>query len=292
MQIAGGAGGIVQLRFDGKHGGQHLRVREGTQAIATGLAGLLSEGTVNLGCDVKTIQRRQVEANDNQTSGYLVTTASGAQYEARKVVISIPSQAYKRISFSPEDLLPSQHRAYASAAHYGTFIKYIVMFKTPWWRALGACGLSQSFKGPINHCRDTSVDEDENYALTCFVTSGPARRWSKQSEEQREREVLSQLGELFGTGYEPVKQESVATLESVWQHDEFAGLGCPFAAPGPGVLGQMGDGEICSPMYGDVCFVGTEFTDRWRGYMEGAMRSGKLGAEKVLASLKDQNWRQ
>ena len=36
---------------------------------------------------------------------------------------------------------------------------------------------------------------------------------------------------------------------------------------------------------GRIHFVGTETAFEWKGYMEGAVRSGERGAEEVLLSL-------
>lgn len=276
LEIARGALGIINLRYDGKHGGQHLRLREGTQSIALGLAGKLPSGTIHLGEAVTHVEH----ARDGRC---FATTNKGQRYAARRIIVSIPSPAYKNLSFAPS--LPREHHVYSTTARYGVFVKYICLFRTPFWRDKGACGLTQSFSGPLNHCRDTSVDDDENYALTSFVTSKPARRWLRLNEQDRRKAILQQLGALFDIGYERVLEELIDTMETDWQNDPWAGWGCPFAAPPTGVIGDADDGNLCSPMYGGICLVGTELTNNWRGYMEGALRSGRAGAEKIMAAF-------
>ncbi|KAK6375712.1 hypothetical protein LTS17_007534 [Exophiala oligosperma] len=276
LEIARGALGIVNLRYDGKHGPQHLRLQEGTQAVPVGMAKLLPTGTIRLNSAVRSISRRA-------PLEYVVTTIHGRRHQARKVIISIPGPAYKTITFEPA--LPGPMESYIASVRFGCYVKYICLFRTPFWREKGFCGLSQSFKGPLNHTRDTSVDSQGNYALTCFVTSTPARSWLRLSDRDRREAVLRQLGSLFTVGYDKVKEELLGTITSDWHQDQWAGWGCPFACPPPGVIGGGGTGGLCNPRFGGITVVGTEFTNEWRGYMEGAVRSGKRGASLVLSDL-------
>lgn len=276
LEIARGGLGIVNLRYDGQHGAQYLRLREGTSAIAVGMAKLLLEGTIKLSTAVSMVSK--------EYGLYKVKTQQGEVYAAKQVIVSVPSTAYKDITFDPP--LPAWKRSQVSSTRYGTYVKYICLFKTPWWRQQGACGLVQSFKGPINHCRDTSVDLDENYALTCFVASGPARRWLALSDEDRQKAVLEQLSRLFHVDAELVEGQFQGKMESEWHMDQYAGWGCPFPVSPPGsVSGQREDGEMIKEPVGGLIFVGTELTtgNEWRGYMEGALRSGKRGAEQALS---------
>ncbi|KAF4460104.1 hypothetical protein FALBO_13132 [Fusarium albosuccineum] len=254
LEIARGALGIVNLRFDGPGGAQRLRLKEGTRAVSIGMAKLLPAGSIKLSSPVASVVQ-------NEPRLYSVTTAHGHIIKARKVIVSVPTPAYKNISFDPP--LPLQKQVYSDTARYGCYVKYIAMFKTPFWRRVGACGLAQSFRGPINHCRDTSVDEQDNYALTCFIVSRPGRTWLT-------------LGD---------KEQFVGSLTSEWQQDAWAGWGCPFVANPPGALVHSEDRALSKQKFGGLYFVGTEFTDEWRGYMDGALRSGARGAAQALKDL-------
>ncbi|KAL2682300.1 hypothetical protein Neosp_006750 [[Neocosmospora] mangrovei] len=282
LEIARGGLGIINLRHDGKHGAQHLRLQEGTQSIAVGMAGMLPTGTIQLNMPVSSI---------SQDSSRLctVTTARGEIFKAHKVIASIPGPAYKCITFDPP--LPTKKQMYSTAARYGYYTKYICLFKTPFWRQQGLCGLAQSFCGPINHCRDTSVDQQGNFALTCFLASSPGRKWASLNEMDRRNAVLRQLSSLFNVEYEAIQKELLDTLTSTWTEDGWAGWGCPVAATPPGAIGSGADGELVSEKFGALYFVGTELVDEWRGYMEGALRSGKRGATQLLGDLSAQEVR-
>ncbi|KEF60173.1 uncharacterized protein A1O9_05023 [Exophiala aquamarina CBS 119918] len=277
LEIARGGLGIVNLRYDGKDGAQYLRLAEGTQSIPVGMAELLPAGSIKLRTPV-------VSITQNTPKLYIATTESGHAFKARKVIVTVPSPAYKNITFSPP--LNLQKQMHTTAARYGCFIKFICLFKTPFWRRQGSCGLAQSFRGPINHCRDTSVDANGNYALTCFLCAGPGRTWMALDQNDRRKAVLKQLGSLFGVGYEAVQSEFLGSMTSDWMEDKWAGWGCPFAATPPNVIADGAVDSLDSQKSGGIYFVGTELVDEWRGYMDGALRSGITGAGQALADLR------
>ncbi|KAM5350043.1 hypothetical protein ACJ41O_006548 [Fusarium nematophilum] len=279
LEIARGALGIANLRSDAKHGAQHLRLVEGTQAISVGMAKLLPQGTVRLNTPVSSIVQSKTTP-----AGFKVTTTTGETFSARRVIVSIPSPTYKNITFEPI-LCPGKQR-YLDSARYGCFVKFICLFKSPFWRSVGACGLSQSFRGPVNHCRDTSIGSDGNYALTCFLVSGPGQRWLALDEYERRESVLRQLGALFSVGYERVKSEFLGSMTSDWMEDKWAGYGCPFVAMPPGILTEDVAPELLVEEHYGLYFVGTELTEEWRGYMEGALRSGKAGASRLITDTR------
>ncbi|KAH7357154.1 monoamine oxidase [Rhexocercosporidium sp. MPI-PUGE-AT-0058] len=275
LEICRGGLGLVNLRYDGKNGAQYLRLEEGTQSISIGMSKLLPEGAIKLNNAVTSIVQKS-------SSLYTIATTEGETYNARKVIISIPSPAYKNIEFNPP--LPAQKDVYTTSVRYGTFVKFLCLFKSPFWKRQGSCGLAQSFRGPINHCRDTSVPDLDNFALTCFLCAGPGKKWLALEKNERTEVVLKQLGSLFGVGYDVVKDEFIDSITSEWTEDKWAGWGCPFAARPPGLeVGVLMAGEKNDGMY----FIGAEFANEWRGYMEGALRSGKEGARQVLADFQE-----
>ncbi|KAH6721830.1 monoamine oxidase [Leptodontidium sp. MPI-SDFR-AT-0119] len=276
LEICRGGLGLVNLRYDGKDGAQYLRLQEGTQSIAIGISTLLPKDAIKLNTAVSSIIKKRSKL-------YTATTSQGEIFSSRKVIISIPSPAYKNITFDPP--LPTPKFIYTTSVHYGTFVKFICLFKTPFWKQRGACGLAQSFRGPMNHCRDTSVPDLENFALTCFLCAEPGRKWLALDNNERTEVVLRQLCSLFGVGYDVVKVDFIDSITSEWTEDAWAGWGCPFATRPPGLEVSV---EMASKKHDGLYFVGTEFADEWRGYMEGALRSGKEGAIQVLADFKEE----
>lgn len=269
--------GIVNMRSDCKHGPQYLRLEEGTQSFSVNMAALLNPGSVKLDTPVTAIS--QLEENL-----IALTLSNGSLVHARRVILSIPSPTYKNITFSPP--LPPARAGFVASASYGYYVKFIATFKKPFWRENGQCGLAQSFRGPVAIFRDTSVHKTKNFALTAFITGSPGRKWGElPGKKEREVAVLKQIAEIFAVPEELVEGEFIESLVSPWMDDPWAGYGCPCASTAPGVLEKAGGIEEMVKAFLGVYFVGTELASEWRGYMEGAVRSGQRGAEEVTASL-------
>ncbi|KAL3421572.1 flavin-containing amine [Phlyctema vagabunda] len=265
-------GGLLQMRSDRKGGGQHLRLRQGTQSYSKGLANILPAGMIKLSTPVLSISKVGEQVTE-------VTTAYKT-WRARKVILSIPTPVYKTIKFLPA--LPVEKTLLVDATKYGFYTKAIVAFKSSFWKKKGLCGLSQSFVGPASVIRDTSVEIDGSFTLTCFVVGSPGKQWALLSATEQQKTILNQVAAIYADK-ETVEREFIEMISSEWNTDEWAGWGCPCASMGPGVLDTVGD-SLRRPV-GDVHFVGTETAGEWKGYMEGAVRSGERGASEVLNLL-------
>ncbi|KAF8862384.1 amine oxidase, partial [Acephala macrosclerotiorum] len=281
------AGGLLVTRGEKKHGGQYLRMRDGTQSFSKHLAAELRPGTVQLSTPVKKIKQTG--------SVVLVEAGNGLEIQCKRAIISVPSPSYKWISFEPP--LPEKKQLLSERVNFGHTLKVILVYPTPWWRDYGLCGFAQSSAGPISVCRDTSVDPDGQYSLTCFVSAEPGKRWIKLSKEVRKTSVVEQIAKMFGPAC-AVKGTSPTTLDEVmeiaknpveifyhdWSADEWSqGCPCPALPPGPnGLLDLYGTLE---ESIGALHFAGTETSNIWRGYMEGAVRSGERAADEVVNAI-------
>jgi monoamine oxidase len=269
-------GGLLQMRSDRLGGGQHLRIRQGTQLMANGLAGDLPEGVVRLSTPVTSITQ-----GSGDSAVVEVTTADQMVFYARKVISTVPSPVLNTISFTPD--LPPSKRLWAESTTYGYYTKAMMVFSTPFWVEKGYCGLTQSFTGPATVIRDTSSLPDQKYILTCFVASDLGRAWAALPTEEREKALVKQIGHLFEAEVEaPLYFINMTTYE--WSSDPYSGWGCPCPSSTPGVMDTLGGGGLREPI-GNLHFAGTETAVHWRGYMEGAVESGERAAAEVIRSL-------
>lgn len=265
-------GGLLVMRSDTYAGGQHLRIRQGTQSFSKGLAAAMTPGSVLLSTPVRRIEQRGQWA--------AVTARDGTQVHCRRVIVSVPTPLYADIEFSPP--LPASKAGLVSQLSLGFLAKIILVYAQPWWRARGFCGLTQSFQGPVSIARDTSVDVDGSYTLTCFCVGQSGVAWSAlATREARAAAVVKHIGEIYGAvGGPPPEPKEV--LVQIWNDEEWS-KGGPSPVMGPGVM--EAHGQALREVFGAVHFVGTETSFEWKGYMEGAVRSGERGAEEVIEAL-------
>ncbi|KAG5818382.1 hypothetical protein H9Q71_001442 [Fusarium xylarioides] len=264
-------GGLLQMRSDRKDGGQYLRIRQGTQFLSLGLASELPKGVVRLSSPVQIVQ---------QSDRSIKVQSAGTTYSARKVITTVPGPALKNISFYPS--LPPVKRAWSESLIYGYYTKAMMEFKSPFWVERGYCGLVQSFVGPAGVICDSCSPKDNKYVLTCFMGGGPGRAWAALPEDGRIKALLEQIGKLYGGINIEDQFKSLNAYE--WVNDEWAGWGCPCTSLPPGVLDSLGGDGLRVPC-GDLHFAGTETAGEWKGYMEGAIRSGERAAQEVVKDL-------
>ncbi|GKU17144.1 unnamed protein product [Fusarium langsethiae] len=268
--------GVANIASDGKDGGQYLRNRQGNQTFSIRLAAKLPKAAVRLHSPVKIIRQG--------SDGVIVKTANqGQNFRAKRVVVSVPTCLYSSLVFDPP-LLPTKKTVGDSTA-LGYYSKTIFVFDKPWWRDAGLSGIIESEAGPIYFSRDTCSEEDGQYSITCFVVGDRGKEWSKWSSAERKRIVSDQFKRIFSTvGIEAPDPVNIIVQEWVKQPWIW---GAPSPVMMPGTL-TSDSGKALREVYGRVHFVGTETSLVWKGYMEGAVRSGVRGAKEVIKAFEDE----
>jgi monoamine oxidase len=113
----------------------------------------------------------------------------------------------------------------------------------------------------------------------------PAREWGELSRQERDEAVLGQIEAGFGRhaiAAGITVDQPAEIVEQQWLLEKWS-QGCPCPAMPPGVMSELGH-ELRMPA-GRLHFVGTETAYEWKGYMDGAVRSGERGAKEVLEML-------
>jgi monoamine oxidase len=160
----------------------------------------------------------------------------------------------------------------------------IFVFEKPWWRNANLSGIFNSDTGPISFSRDTCVEEDKQYSITCFLVGDKGRKWSKYSKAARRKQAEDQFYAVFGKVVADIP-EPINVIEKEWIKDAWArGAPCPFMPP---AIMTSDAGMAIRSEFGNVHFVGTETALIWKGYMEGAVRSGIRGAAEVVQALSE-----
>lgn len=247
----------------------------GTTPFCEGIANSLTPGSILLSTPVSEIRQNAV--------GTTVTAVDGTVIRAKKTIVSVPTPLYRDIQFSPP--LSGAKLELSSSTRLGYFSKVVLVYPRPWWIENNLAGLAHSFSGgPISLIRDTSDFEAGVYCLTCFPVANVGREWSKLPANQRRNVILSHVADMYASGgidreliYQPIE-----VFEQEWAKEEYS-KGCPCPVTGPGVMSKVGH-SIREP-FGNIHFVGTETSVVWKGYMEGAVRSGERGAAEVIESL-------
>jgi monoamine oxidase len=115
--------------------------------------------------------------------------------------------------------------------------------------------------------------------LAGFVGGAQNLKWGPKPFAERRAAVLAQYARLFGDNRFLSPSEY---FELDWTQEEWS-RGGPTAVPGPGTL--TGYGPALRAPVGRIHWAGTETSDYWPGYMDGAVRSGERVATEVASTL-------
>jgi len=248
-------------------GAQETRVHGGTQQISEMLAKPLGDA-LRLNSPVRSIR---------QTSGTVeVTTAQGEVIACDRVVAAIPPHLTGRIAYEPA--LPALRTQLTQRMPMGSIIKCIVVYDTAFWRDAGYSGEIASDEGPLCSVFDDTPEGSAKGSLIGFIAGDAARYWTEKSKDERRGAILTQIAECFGEKAE----QPIEYIEKNWLEEEWSG-GCYGAYMAPGVMSAYG--KALRVPVGRIHWAGTETSDVWCGYMDGAVRSGERVAAEVLAEL-------
>ncbi|MFD3412075.1 flavin monoamine oxidase family protein [Streptomyces cyaneofuscatus] len=195
-------------------------------------------------------------------------------YRARRVIVALSPAISSRIGFSPA--LPHSRRQLAAGFRMGSIGKFVAVYDRPWWREQGLSGQLVGDGRPID-CVYESYHGDR-YVLLGFVRPEDMRRLDRVSERQFVAECRQSFVSYFGA-----RAARMADYGFVrWGREEWS-RGGPVAVSAPGILSRHGR-ALREPV-GGVHWAGTETSDHWPGYMEGAVRSGERAAAEVLEEI-------
>lgn len=199
-------------------------------------------------------------------TGHLVVNAKG-------VIVAVPPPLALELTRG----LNRRRAKLLAGIHMGHLIKSEAVYPTPFWRAEGLSGQGVNDEGIASVPFDNSPPDGSVGVLFAFTGGRAADRLAKLSAADRRRQVLERFRQYVGDKALAPTQ----FIEHNWRTEKWT-RGCPTGIPRPGILSRYGD-TLRAPI-GPVHFAGTETSDYWQGYMDGAVRAGERAAREILAS--------
>jgi monoamine oxidase len=268
LATASSAGSFDAL-LDVEGGGQQDRFVGGSHQLSQRLAEELGDAVI-LDAPVRRIA---------QDGGGLDVLADGFQARAHRVIVAVPPPLAARISFVPS--LGGRRDQLTQRMASGAITKCAAVYPDPFWREQGLSGQAVSDGGPVMTTFDNSPPDGSPGVLIGFIAGAEAIRHARRSEADRRGVVLESFERIFG---EQAAKPGIY-LETAWAEEEWS-RGGPVSCFGPGALVHYG--EALRQPAGRIHWAGAETATVWRGYMDGAVRSGERAAEEVLDS---EGWR-
>ncbi|MCU0447075.1 MAG: flavin monoamine oxidase family protein [Microscillaceae bacterium] len=196
-------------------------------------------------------------------------------YFARRVVVAIPPTLAARIRYEP--ILPASRDQLSQRMPMGSVLKCYAIYPSPFWRKMGLNGQVASDSGFTNVAFDNSPYDGAKGVLMGFALGDKARQLAELTMEERKPLIINDLTKYFGKAAE----NPTVYLDHVWADEEWS-RGCYAALMPPG--GWTSYGKALRQPVGRIHWAGTETSDIWNGYIEGAIRSGERVVEEILAA--------
>lgn len=249
-------------------GAQEQRLVGGSVVIAERVAEKLGSRVI-LGAPVTTLRD-----HDGMVT---VSTHGGPTVVAKRVVVAVPPVLAARIAFAPG--LPSSKKAILKAMTPGSLTKVEAVYPTPFWRETGLSGQGVSDTGLARVPYDNSPPDGSVGVYFSFIGGKRHGEWAALDPAARRARVLDDFVRFTGDERARTPTEY---LEKDWTTERWT-RGCPVGHFAPGVLAKHG--HQLRAAHGRIHFAGTETSDYWLGYMDGAVRAGERAAREVHAKL-------
>jgi monoamine oxidase len=243
--------------------------------------------------EVKTRQTSALKAACPPSEILADKEAATKTYWCREVIVAIPPPLRQRIDFRWESpIFKDQidiHKKFSTHSNMGSISKVHLVYETPFWRDL--C-LSGSVVGDKPYCEffaDSSLPTAPNGSLprpgilTAFIAGNRNKDIEGWTKEQVRDVVIGEVWDYFG------KNDDFKNVKGFhyrnWNTRKWAcGAFTSYEPIGTWTdSGKTGWREpIGVKATGRIHFAGTESSDRWPGYYDGAVRAGKRAAAAIL----------
>jgi monoamine oxidase len=259
--------GTFERNFNTQGGGQETRIEGGAQLISIKMAEQLGR---------RVVLKAPVRRIDQGRFGVRVWTDK-YYASAKRVIVAMPPALAGRIVYHGG--MTDLRDQLMQRIPQGTLRKFEAIYEKPFWRDKNLSGQCISNIGPVKVTFDASPKDGSPGVVLGFIGGTEARVWTPRSPEERKKAVLDQLQLFFD---DTQAQNVTAVYEKDWPADRWA-IGCPVGVMAPGTLIDFGP-ALKDPV-GKIHWAGTETSDFWCGYMDGAVRSGERAANEVLSAL-------
>ena len=246
-----------------KDGAQEERFVGGAQTVANKMAESFKK-QIRFNSPVKAI----VQDRENVT-----VIGTDFKFTSKKVIVAIPPVLAGRIDYQP--LMPASRDQLTQRMPMGNVWKTYAIYDKPFWREAGLNGLAATPDGNITVTFDTSPKDGSRGILMGFVLGNQAKAFSELTPEQRKVEAIGAFATFFGEK----ASEPTQYLDHSWTAEEWS-RGCYAGIMPAGVWTTFGK-ALRQPV-GNIHWAGTETSDVWNGYIDGAVRSGERVANEIL----------
>ena len=212
-------------------------------------------------------------------TGGVSVTPTGMNVRAKRVIVAVPP-----VLAGPDRLhapgCRAARRQLTQRLPQGTLLKVTAVYDRPFWREKGLNGTAVSLNGPVNATFDDSPPDGSPGVMFGFVGGDERRRFLAAVAGRAARRGAEELHRLLRC---PRPRNPTRRTSRPTGRPSAGRAAARSASPGPACCTPYGP-ALRQPI-GRIHWAGTETSNYWNGYMDGAMRSGERAAREVLDAL-------
>ena len=243
------------------------RIVGGNDCLATAIAQRLGD-RVRLKTEVVAVSQR------GPTVRVTLKDGSGqTPFNADYVVLAIPATLLRRIPITPS--LPARQHEAIATLKYGRATKTLLQTSTRFWRVPGRPRAFGSAL-PFGALWDGNEEQRGRPGIVTLLAGGAASEATQAIVNKEGPQGLLNALDWLGSK----RAELLASQQVVWESDPFARGGYAYFDPS---FDPELRGWLARPA-GRVFFAGEHTSNRWQGYMNGAVQSGRRAAAEIAAT--------
>lgn len=209
-----------------------------------------------------------------QQENGVIVEGEGFSFRAKRLIMAIPPVLISPIEFTPA--LPMNKSQLLQRLSMGIVGKVFCIYEKPFWREKGFSGqVVADEHAPFQTFFDASPADSRFGVLMAFCIADRARNFFAKDELTRRQVALNAFGKYFGE----MASQPVHYLDHCWA-DEVWSRGC-YAGLYPTGAWTNFQNTLAQPT-GLIHWAGTETSEVWYGYIEGAVRAGERAAREIL----------
>jgi monoamine oxidase len=195
-----------------------------------------------------------------------------AQLSCEYVVFALPATVLRRIPITPA--LPQQQHDAFVRLKYGRATKTLLQFSRRFWRIPGR---PRAFGSPLpfGAVWDGNEEQRGTPGILNFMSGGSASDATRELFTRDGPEALARTLDWLGGK----RADLIASRQVAWDDDPWARGGYAFFDP---AFDPALRSWLARPA-GRLFFAGEHTSNKWQGYMNGAIESGRRAAAEVAA---------
>lgn len=237
-----------------------FHVRGGNSVLIDAIAARLAPGALHLNSPVTSITQR---------TGQVTVSTANEKFAADACIFAAPASVLNSIHFDPP--LPTAKALAADELEYGRIIKSQMLFDRRFWPAEDFSLMSDETSHQYFH--STQGQPGPRGILCSYAVGDKADVLASQTKPDRQAQLMRDLSAVSPDAAAAL----IDTFDQPWQYDPWVHGAYAMYRPGQWFRVR----PLLEEPHGKVLFSG-EHLGEWQGFMEGAVSTGEIAAQKLL----------